>query len=212
MSTARPGLFIVAVSASLAMAVFVNARGALAQEAPVSGTSVDANWESTGPGFDENAASADKVLEIPPASCASDGSSGPCDSAAPDSSGNDPNDQAINAPSPGAPPQSFDEDTASSGSPDSDWGTADDYQNQPAYGAPYVVVVPYSVAASGATPMSQVRGSTLAPMSGPLTQPARPPLNQGPWMTPPAMSTFSRPAGSPMMGMTTSRPAWGFHH
>ncbi len=36
------------------------------------------------------------------------------------------------------------------------------------------------------------------PMSSPLTQAARPPLNSGPWMSSP-MTSWNRPAGGPMM-------------
>ncbi len=192
------------------MTVFVNARFAFSQEAPESGTSVDANWDSTGPSIDEDAASADKVLEIPQAKCDNDGTSAPCD--APAASGDDDNDQAINAPSPGSPPQVYDDDTASSGAPDEDWGNADDYQNQQVYAVPYGGYgYPYTIT----TPLtmnrpSPVPASAYAPMSSPLTQAARPSLNQGPWMTPPTMSAFSRPAGSPMMGMASS--PFGFHH
>ncbi|MFZ0679204.1 hypothetical protein [Candidatus Binatus sp.] len=210
MSTARSSQFIVASVAALAMTVFVNARFAFSQEAPESGTSVDANWDSTGPSIDEDAASADKVLEIPQAKCDNDGTSAPCD--APAASGDDDNDQAINAPSPGSPPQVYDDDTASSGAPDEDWGNADDYQNQQVYAVPYGGYgYPYTIN----TPLtmnrpSPVPASAYAPMSSPLTQAARPSLNQGPWMTPPTMSAFSRPAGSPMMGMASS--PFGFHH
>lgn len=192
------------------MTVFVNARFAFSQDAPESGTSVDANWDSTGPNIDEDAASADKVLEIPQAKCDNDGTSAPCD--APAASGDDDNDQAINAPSPGSPPQVYDDDTASSGAPDEDWGNADDYQNQQVYAVPYGGYgYPYTIN----TPLtmnrpSPVPASAYAPMSSPLTQAARPSLNQGPWMTPPTMSAFSRPAGSPMMGMASS--PFGFHH
>ena len=77
MSTARPSRLIVAIFAALAMTAFVNARLAFSQEEPESGTSVDANWESTGPTIDEDAASADKVLEIPQAKCDNDGTSAP---------------------------------------------------------------------------------------------------------------------------------------
>ncbi|MGC2756356.1 hypothetical protein, partial [Candidatus Binatus sp.] len=178
--------------------------------APDSGTSVDANWDSTGPTIDEDAASADKVLEIPQATCNNDGTSAPCDG--PAASGTDDDGQAINAPSPGAPPQVYDDDTASSGAPDEDWGTADDYQNQQVYAVPYGGYgYPYTIN----TPLtmnrpSPVPASAYAPMSSPLTEAARPSLNQGPWMTPPTMSAFSRPAGSPMMGMASS--PFGFHH
>jgi len=216
MSTARPSRLIVAIFAALAMTFFVNARLAFSQEDPVSGTSVDANWESTGPSIDEDAASADKVLEIPQAKCDNDGTSAPCDASAA-SPGDDPNDQAINAPSPGSPPQVYDDDTASNAAPDQDWGNADDYQNQQVYAVPYAAYsYPYRV--TGPLTMNrptQVPSSAyipMTPMSSPVTQAARPPLSQGPWMTPPSMSAFSRPAGSPMMGMSSmSHSSFGFH-
>jgi hypothetical protein len=119
---------IVAIFAALAMTVLVNARFAFSQEEPESGTSVDANWDRTGPGIDENAETANKVLEIPQATCTGDTASVPCDSAA--DANDDDGTQAINAPSPGAPPQVLDDDTANSGAPDQDWGDADDYQNR----------------------------------------------------------------------------------
>jgi hypothetical protein len=217
MSTARPARLIVAIFAALAMTVFVNARVAYSQDAPVSGTSVDANWESTGPSIDEDAASADKVLEIPQAKCDNDGTSTPCD--APAAAGNDDNDQAINAPSPGSPPQVYDDDTASNAAANEDWGTADDYQNQQVYAVPYAAYsysYPYAVAApltaNRPSPVPASAYVPMNPMSSPVTQAARPPLNQGPWMTPPSMSAFSRPAGSPMMGMSSmSHSSFGFH-
>jgi hypothetical protein len=203
---------IIATFVTLAMTVFVNAHSAFSQEEAESGTSVDANWTSTAstidaPTIDESAASADKVLEIPQATC-KDGSSGPCDDA-----DDDDNDQAINAPQPGSPPQVFDDDTASSGAPDSDWGDANDYQNQQIYAAPYAVYAyPYAVGAQQtANRPSPVPASAYAP-SSPITQAALPPLNPGPWMNPPTMSAFARPAGSPMMGMRSFGPSFGFHH
>ena len=203
---------IIATFVTLAMTVFVSAHSAFSQEEAESGTSVDANWTSTAstidaPTIDESAASADKVLEIPQATC-KDGSSGPCDGA-----DDDDNDQAINAPQPGSPPQVFDDDTASSGAPDSDWGDATDYQNQQVYAAvPYAVYpYPYAVGAQQTTNRpSPVPASAYAP-SSPITQAALPPLNPGPWMNPPTMSAFARPAGSPMMGMSMSH-SFGFHH
>ena len=74
--------FIVAIFAALAMTVFVNARSAFAQEAAESGTSVDAGWDRTAPTIDDSASSADKVLEIPQATCSKDDPSVPCDTAA----------------------------------------------------------------------------------------------------------------------------------
>jgi hypothetical protein len=208
----RPARLIVASFAALAMIVLVNARAAYSQDA-VSGTSVDAGWESTGPAIDESAESADKVLEIPQATCA-DGSSGPCDPATADadsSTGTGDDSQAINAPSPNAPPPT-DENTASSAPSSDDWGTLDEYQNQQVYAVPYAVY-PYTVAATtGAMNRPQVPASAYVPMSSPLTQAARPPLNPGPWMNSASTSAFSRPAGGPMVGMMMSRPAWGFHH
>ena len=217
MSTVRSSRLIVAIFAGFAMTALVSAQVAFAQEEPESGTSVDANWESTGPAIDEDAASADKVLEIPQAKCDDDGSSAPCDASA--AAGNDDDGEAINAPSPGSPPQVYDDDTASSAAPDEDWGTADDYQNQQIYAVPYAAYsYPYGVTSPGPLMMnrpSSVPASAyvpLNPMSSPLTQAARPPLNQGPWMTPPSMSSFSRPAGSPMMGMGMPHSAFAFHH
>ena len=213
---------IVAIFAALAMTVLTNARFAFSQDAadaPAasadsgavadSGTSVDAGWESTGPAIDEDAAAAEKVLEIPQAPCAKDAASGPCASGD-DGSGND--GDAINAPSPGAPPQpSFDDDTASNGASDPNWGTVDEYQNQQV-AVPYAVYpYPYAVTTGIGTirTPSSVPASAYAPMSSPITQAARPPLNQGPWMTPSTMSAFGRPAGSPMM---MSGPTLGLHH
>lgn len=196
----RPARLIVVSFAALALTILVNARTAYSQDAD-SGTSVDASWDSAGPAIDESAESADKVLEIPQATCA-DGSSGPCDPATDDDS------QAINAPSPSAPPA----DTASSAPSSDDWGTVDEYQNQQqVYAVPYAVY-PYTVAATGTVNRPSPQLPASAYVSSPLTQASRPPLNPGPWMmTPASMSALSRPAGSPMAGMM-SRPAWGFHH
>ena len=207
--------FIVAIFAALAMTVFVNARSAFAQEAAESGTSVDANWDRTAPTIDDSASSADKVLEIPQATCNKDDPSAPCDTSAA-ANPDDPNDQAINAPQPGSPPPVLDDDTASSGSSDPDWGDATDYQNQQVYAAPYAYPYAYGYGvgvARNVNPQSPVPASAYAPMSSPLTQAARPSLNPGPWMNPPTMSAFSRPAGSPMMGMASSPPLGfrGFH-
>ncbi len=204
---------IIAICSALALTLFVNARSAFSQDDPdsVTGTSVDASWDRTGPMIDEDAASADKVLEIPQTACTGDDPSAPCN-APTASAGDDPNDQTINAPQPGSPPSVYDDDTASSDSPDQDWGDANDYQNQQVYAIPYAVYpYPYPVTvARTAVPPSPVPASAYVPMSSPLTQAARPPLSQGPWMNPPTMSAFARPAGSPMMGMASS--PFGFHH
>jgi hypothetical protein len=216
MAAAHTSRLITAIFAALAMTMFVNARAAFSQDAAESGTSVDANWErvDNGPTIDEDAASAEKVLEIPQAKCSNDDESGPCDANASNDQNAD-DDGAINAPSPGAPPQTFDENTASTAQ-DPDWGSVDEYQNQQAYNVPYAIY-PYPTTAYGALRRpSQVPPSGY--VSGPLTQAARPPLNQGPWMTPPTMSTFSRPAGSPPAygrpaggPMMMSAPLVGFH-
>src|ERR1035441_2476067 len=44
--------------------------------------------------------------------------------------------ETINASSPGAPP-TVDDGTADASWPNQNWGTAADYQNEPAYGVPY---------------------------------------------------------------------------
>jgi hypothetical protein len=206
---------IVATFVALAMTVFVNAHAAFSQEDPVSGSSVDADWASPAstidsPVIDESAASADKVLEIPRTACTKDGATVPCDDTA-DADADDPDDQAINAPMPGAPPQVYDDDTASAGT-DPDWGDANDYQNQQVYAVPVPYPVygyPYGVTVAQSNQPSPVPASAYVPMSSPITQAARPPLNQGPWMNTARMSTFGRPAGSPMMGMASS--PFGFH-
>lgn len=204
---------IIAICSALALTLFVNARSAFSQDDPESGTSVDASWDRTGPTIDEDAASADKVLEIPQAACTGDDATTPCDTSTA-SADDDPNDQTINAPEPGSPPSVYDDDTASSGTPDSDWGDANDYQNQQVYAAVPYAVYPYAnpvtVARTNNQP-SPVPASAYAP-STPLTQAALPPLNQGPWMNPPTMSAFARPAGSPMIGMRSFGPSFGFHH
>ena len=201
----------VAIFTALAMTALVNARSAFSQEAADSGTSVDASWERTGPALDEDAETADKVLEIPQASCAKTGAPGPCDTDVDATNTDDDGTQAINAPSPGAPPPTLDEDTANNGTPDPDWGTVNDYQNEPSYTVPYgSYPYPYPVTVAGPSRIpSPVPASAYIPMSSPVTQAARPPLNPGPWMTRPSMSAFGRPAGSPMV---MSSPLTGFNH
>jgi len=206
--------FIVAIFAALAMTVFVNARSAFSQEEATSGTSVDANWDRTAPTIDDSASSADEVLEIPQATCDKDDPSAPCATSA--TNPDDPNDEAINAPQPGSPPPVLDDDTSASAATDPDWGDATDYQNQQVYAAPYAYPYAYGYGvgvARNVNPQSPVPASAYAPMSSPITQAARPSLNPGPWMNPPTMSAFSRPAGSPMMGMASSPLGFhGFHH
>lgn len=200
MRSTRPARLIVAIFAALAMTVFVNARAAFSQDAD-SGTSVDDSWERPGPVIDEDAETAEKVLEIPQVTCAKDGASVPCDGANAD--GDDDDSQAITAPSPGAPP-TLDDDTQASAAPDPDWCTLNDYQNQEANGVPYGVY-PYPITVVGTMNRPSVPASAYVPISSPLTQAARPPLNPGPWMLRPSMSAFSHPAGSPMM-------SFAFHH
>lgn len=214
-TSTQSGRLIITIFAALALTAFVNARAAWAQDVADSGEGADANWirvepaEPAAPTIDEDAASAEKVLEIPQAKCSGDDEdSDACTGAAPANNDSSDNDQSINAPSPGAPPQTFDEDAYNQ--PDADWGNVDEYQNQQSYSVPYAVY-PYPITVIGTLRRpSQLPGSTFAPTSSPLTQAVRPPLNQGPWMTPPmTMSAFSRPAGGPM---TMSAPLVGFHH
>jgi len=188
------------------MTVLVSARAAFSQDAEDSAAGADASGESIGPALDGDAETGDKVLEIPQVACADDGVSVPC------ADGSDEDADAINAPSPGAPP-TLDDDTADARSPNQDWGTLDDYQNEPAYGVPYAVYsYRMTVAVGTMNRPSPSPASAYVPMSSPLTQAARPPLNPGPWMISPSMSAFSHPAGSPMMGMTMSHPSFGFPH
>jgi hypothetical protein len=213
---------VVALFAVLAISFFVSSRAALSQDATTDSTTIDsaaidsaagadANWDSTGPALDEDADSAEKVLEIPQVACAEEGASGSCS----DADADDDDSQAINAPQPGSPP-SLDDDTASAGGPGQDWGSVDDYRNEEAYAVPYALY-PYPASVVGANVVgsmnrpSQFPSSAFVPMSSPLTPAARPPLNPGPWMARPSMSAFSRPAGSPMMPMRMSGGAFGFH-
>jgi hypothetical protein len=172
----------------------------------------EASAEPSGPPIDASAASAEKVLEIPQAKCSdsNDQPTAPCDGTDANKAATD-DDQSLNAPSPGAPPG---DDTAYA-APEPDWGTVDDYQNQQVDNGPYVIY-PYPGGVVGTLQRpTQVSSSGFVAMSSPLTQAARPPLNQGPWMIPPTMSTFARPAGSPMMRptghMMMSAPLVGFH-
>src|SRR5271155_4097223 len=142
MSFVRPTRLIAAIFSALAISVFINAR-AFAQEAPVSGTSVDSAWESTAPDattaptIEDDVATGDKVLELPQVTCPKDSAPGSCDPNAVDDDDDD-DSHAINAPSPGAPP-TVDDDTADNAVPSDDFGNADDYQNQEVNEVPYVV-------------------------------------------------------------------------
>jgi len=206
----RPARLIVAIFAALAMTVLVSARAAFSQDAEDSAAGADAGWEGTGPAVDEGAGMAEKVLEIPQLTCANDGVSVPCADGSDEDA--DADGQAVNASSPGAPP-TLDDDTADARGPNQDWGTLDDYQNEEAYGVPCAVYpYPMTVAVGTMNRPSSLPASAYAPMSSPLTQAARPPLNPGPWMISPSMSPFSHPAGNPIMGMTMSHPSFGLHH
>ena len=103
MISTQPARLIVTISAALALTVFVNPRFAFSQEVTdpsaagdsstpadssadadsgavaESGTSVDASWERSGPAIDEDAETADQVLEIPQATCPKDGAPASCD-------------------------------------------------------------------------------------------------------------------------------------
>jgi hypothetical protein len=171
--------------------VLAGARAAFAKDSSASGDS-DTNWVrvDSGPGGE----SGDQVLEIPQVACDDDGASSPCDN---DDDGGIPTGVALSP----ASPQTFDDDTASAGNPDSDWGTADDYLNQPIYGVPYGYVASRG-SINGNLP-GQRSPFPFSPLStsSPITRAATPPLNPtGAWMTPPSMSRFSQPAGNPMAG------------
>ncbi len=205
----RLARLIVAIFAALAMTVLVSAPAAFSQDAGDSTAAADASREGTGPALDGDAETADKVLEIPQVACADDGVSVPCSDGS-DEEGDD-DGETIYASSPGAPP-TLGGDTADARSPNQDLGTPDDYQNQPANGVPYVVYAyPMTAAVGTMNRPSPFPASPYAPMSSPLTQVARPPLNPGPWMLSPSMSAFSRPAGNPMIGMTMLRRSLAFH-
>ena len=164
-----------------------------------------------GPALDEDAETADKVLEIPQVACAKDGVSVPCDGGSDEDADDD--GQAINAPSPGAPP-TLDDDTADARLAQSGLGHARRLPERASLRDSIRGMSPYGMTVAVGTmnrSLSPVPASAYVPMSSPLTQAARPPLNPGPWMTPPSMSAFSHPAGSPMMGMTMSHPSFGFH-
>lgn len=206
--------------ALFALIALVGARAAYPQDPVAPASDSDADWESADP--DLSAASAEKVLEIPQAACVENGVSIPCDDRVSVSNSPDNDDEAANPEVSGAgnpsasgagvspaSPQTLDEDTASAGpiGSDSDWGTADDYANQPIYGIPYGTAQYGSVASMGPIygnpqiPPSMAFPFPPMAMSSPLTQAARPPLySAGPWMTSPSMMMFSRPAGTPMAG------------
>jgi len=205
----RPARLIVAIFAALAMTVLVSARSAFSQDAEDSAAVADADLEPTGPALDGDVETADKVLEIPQVACADDGVSVPCTDGSDEDA--DAGGETINASSPGAPP-TVDDETADARSPNQDWGTPADYQNEPAYGVPYAgYASPMTGAVGTMNRPSPFPASPYVPMSSPLTQAARPPLNPGPWMLSPSMSPFSHPAGNPMIGMTMSRRSFRFH-
>jgi hypothetical protein len=185
-------------------------------DAVAAGSDSSGDWQRANP--DLSSESAAKVLELPQSECVESGVSIPCDeritisAPATGTTNDNPDDDAAQPAAGGyapASPQTFDDDTASAApaASDADWGTADDYANQqPIYGIPYGAVQWGSVASRGPIygnqqiPPSMVFPFPPRPMSSPLTQAARPPLNPGPWMTPSSMMMLNRPAGSPMAG------------
>lgn len=189
-------------------------------DAIAAGNDSSGDWQRANP--DLSTESAEKVLELPQTACVENGLSIPCDErivvsnapgtgSASDGQQNNQDDDGAHEGGGYAPasPQTFDDDTASvapAGS-EADWGSADDYANQtPIYGLPYGAVQYGGGASRGPIygnpqiPPSMVFPFPPRAMSSPLTQAARPPLNPGPWMTPPSMMMLSRPAGSPMAG------------
>ncbi|HET7199762.1 MAG TPA: hypothetical protein VFI80_02970 [Burkholderiales bacterium] len=184
----------------------------------------DADWEQV-PNPDDP--KPDQVLEIPQA-CTRDGVTVPCDddsnlaSAPRDSSGDDDDEDDTDIArrgSPGSAGSPAANDGSGSADAQPDWGSVDEYQNEEAYvpaqvpygqvpyGASYAVVRPSGTG----RPMTPVPASAypvpMVAMSSPLTAAATPPLNPtgGPWMTPPSMSPFARPAGSAMMPASSLR-------
>jgi hypothetical protein len=176
-----------ALFALFALIALAGARAAFAQEVAVASGDSETNWVRVDSGA--GGESADQVLEIPQVAC--DDPSTPCDN----------DDEGGGMPTPvAASPQTFDDDTASAGTADSDWGSADDYVNQPVYGVPYGYVASRG-SINGNRPPARRSPFPFSPMSTgtPITQAAQPPLNpNGAWMTPPSMSAFSHPAGNPM--------------
>ena len=207
MST-RPTRLIVAIFAALAMTVLVNARAAFSQDAEDYPAGAGVSLEGPGPALDADAETADKVLEIPQAACATDDVPVACA----DGSDEDADGEGMNASSPGAP-LSRDDDTADAGSPNQDWGTLDDYQNEPAYGVPYAVYGSTVIVVAGTMNSPwQSPAAPFAAMSNPLMQAARPPLNPGLLMNSPWMPGFNHPLGNPMMGMMMPHGPFGPHH
>jgi len=167
--------------------------------------SPDSNWEE-----------ANQVLEIPQA-CNQDGVAVACDQRADasvsdsSSTGDDDDDEDVETVGPVRTAPTLDEDANSTDSAvaSQQWGSVGDYENE-GVEAP-VIIPPTGWTVASAYPMNTNQGPRMAlmaarspwhwgptAMSSPLTQAARPPLNQGPWMTSPSM-TWNRPAGSPMM-------------
>jgi hypothetical protein len=207
MST-RPARLIVAIFAAFAMTVLVNARAAFSQDAEDSAAGAGVSLEGPGPALDADAETADKVLEIPQAACATDDVPVACA----DGSDEDADGEGMNASSPGAP-LSRDDDTADAGSPNQDWGTLDDYQNEPAYGVPYAVYGSTVIVVAGTMNRPwQSPASPFAAMSNPMMQAARPPLNPGLLMNSPWMPGFNHPLGNPTMGMMMPHGPFGPHH
>ena len=126
---------IVAIFAALAMTVFVNARAAFAQDVEDSGAGADANWERTGPAHRRGRGHGRQGPGDSPGDVRQGRRVGPLRrrrSRMPTTTTARPS--TLRRP---VRRRSFDDDTASSAAPDQDWGTADDYQNEPGYGIPY---------------------------------------------------------------------------
>ena len=165
----------------------------------------DSNWEET-----------NQVLEIPQ-TCSQDGIAVACDQRADttvndsSSSGDDDDEEDVETVGPVRTAPTLDQD-ATGNDPavaTQQWGSVGDYENEVAE-AP-MIIPPTGWAVASAYPMNSNSGPRMAlmaarspwhwtpmAMSSPLTPAARPPLNQGPWMTSSAM-TWNRPAGSPMI-------------
>jgi hypothetical protein len=193
----------VSVSALLFALILMSWSGrGIAGDEAIAESGSDSNWEEV-----------NQVLEIPQA-CTKDGvvmaceeyaSRGPGDSSS--TTDDDEDDESIETARPGRP-NTFDEDSTSAVpvDKDSEWGTVSDYQNEAIASVPSGFAVVTGGFPNNNIPMLPPSAYPLPPMSSPLTPAARPPLSPGgPWMTPPSMTTWGRPAGSPMMPSSAFR-------
>ncbi|MDO8431431.1 MAG: hypothetical protein Q7S58_03380 [Candidatus Binatus sp.] len=163
----------------------------------------DTTWES-----------ANQVLELPQ-ECNPEHASIPCDqhpvAVANDSSSSSDDDDEEDVETAGIKSGAVNDADAGGGDALAmqQWGVVDEYENEGAEASAmmtptgWVVTGVYPANTNAGPRMALMAGRSpwhfaTAPMSSPLTQAARPPLNFGPWMTSPS-TTWNRPAGGPMM-------------